>query len=261
MSLIVDALNLLHVWSSGPVGALAVELEALAERIGRSRYAGRRVRLVCDGHGPAGEAGAVPLRRIRGAEVLFAGLQGEDADAVIERLILADHAPRRLLVVSSDRRILKAARRRRAATMTSQGFAAQLSADAARGPAESARPPFAEEVPLDIASTAFWMRELGFGEPPTPHPAPRPRPDPARTPPPINAPGGGPVAPAPPPPRPEPRPELADLLRALGGAIRPEDLDMQRWLEHTPDIPAREPRPAADGTDRARRRGRNRPGS
>lgn len=47
-----------------------------------------------------------------GLRVLYAS-DYEDADALIEELIVADFAPRRLTVVSSDHRIQRAARRRR----------------------------------------------------------------------------------------------------------------------------------------------------
>ncbi|MHC4176667.1 MAG: NYN domain-containing protein [Planctomycetota bacterium] len=49
----------------------------------------------------------------RGLTVRFAS-QYEDADALIEELIRADSAPRRLTVVSSDHRLQRAARRRKA---------------------------------------------------------------------------------------------------------------------------------------------------
>jgi predicted RNA-binding protein with PIN domain len=50
----------------------------------------------------------------RGISVYFAA-KDDDADSVIERLIAADSAPKRLTVVSSDHRLQRAAKRRKAA--------------------------------------------------------------------------------------------------------------------------------------------------
>ena len=61
----------------------------------------------------------LPDRRShRGILVLFAR-KHDTADALIEELIAAEDAPRRLTVVSSDHRIQRAARRRRATAIDS----------------------------------------------------------------------------------------------------------------------------------------------
>lgn len=60
-----------------------------------------------------------------GMDVVFAP-PGGDADTVIEEVIAAHSAPKRLRVVSSDHRLQKAARRRRAAFVDSEDFAAEL---------------------------------------------------------------------------------------------------------------------------------------
>ena len=61
----------------------------------------------------------------RGITVRFAA-QYEEADELIEELIRADSAPRRLVVVSSDHRIQRAARRRRAKAVDSDVWYAEL---------------------------------------------------------------------------------------------------------------------------------------
>jgi hypothetical protein len=60
----------------------------------------------------------------RGVAVRFAA-NHEDADALIEELILADSAPRRLIVVSSDHRLHRAARRRKAKAIDSDRWYAE----------------------------------------------------------------------------------------------------------------------------------------
>ncbi len=54
----------------------------------------------------------------RGLTVRFAAKSGS-ADELIEELIRADSAPRRLMVVSSDHRLQRAARRRKATAIDS----------------------------------------------------------------------------------------------------------------------------------------------
>ena len=57
--------------------------------------------------------------------------QDEDADTVIERLVAADSAPKRLTVVSSDHRLQRAAHRRKATAVDSDVWFAQLLRDRA----------------------------------------------------------------------------------------------------------------------------------
>ena len=77
----------------------------------------------------------------RGITVQFAS-KDDDADTVIEQLIAADSAPKRLTVVSSDHRIQRAAKRRRATAIDSDIWFAQLLRDRARAPPEVQPPMF-----------------------------------------------------------------------------------------------------------------------
>ena len=61
----------------------------------------------------------------RGIKVCFAP-KDKTADEMIEELIRADSAPRRLVVVSSDHEIQRAARRRRAQAVQSEAWYAEL---------------------------------------------------------------------------------------------------------------------------------------
>ena len=75
--------------------------------------------------GPAADAGDH-----RGLTVRFAA-RDDDADTLIEELIRADSAPRRLTVVSSDHRLQRAAHRRRARAVDSDVWYAEVVAAAA----------------------------------------------------------------------------------------------------------------------------------
>lgn len=248
MTLIIDTYNVLGVMGVLPPDLAGLDEDALARLIASSRFAGRKAALICDGvrsRELAGRDGARGMRRrVAGVEIVYAG-GGKDADSLIERVIAADSAPRRLLVVSSDRRVQKAASRRRAGVMSSEAFLARLAADAAAPPTTIDRNRLREQIPLDAVSVSAWVREFGAsarsatdlvrlaGRAATAAaPSPPPPAEPARA---VNH------APAPPPP-PERRgpteftlePDLADALRAGAAEIDPADLDMRRWIDAEP---------------------------
>lgn len=88
---------------------------------------------------------------------------GVSADEVLTDLIARDSAPRRLLVVTSDRAIGQAARRRGARTIGSAEFWRRVARDLARSGAvtENAEP--AEKFEGGPAGSAeAWLREWGL---------------------------------------------------------------------------------------------------
>jgi predicted RNA-binding protein with PIN domain len=96
----------------------------------------------------------------RGITVRFAA-QYAEADDLIEELIAADSAPRRLVVVSSDHRIQRAARRRKAKAVDSDVWYAEL-VRARRERAElSADTPARPAVPLLEEDVNYWLRQFG----------------------------------------------------------------------------------------------------
>jgi len=100
----------------------------------------------------------------RGLTVCYAA-EYVDADTMIEELIARHHAPRQLLVVSSDHRIQRAARRRRANPIDSDVWYAELVRQReARGqiPVREAAKP---TVPLSESEVEFWLTQ--FAEEPT----------------------------------------------------------------------------------------------
>jgi predicted RNA-binding protein with PIN domain len=164
MSLLIDGYNLLN--SVGIVGRglgpgglersrLAL-LNFLAESLPPGEVA--RTTVVFD----AGDAprGLPRVVEHRGLTVRFSAGY-EDADALIEELIRAESAPRRLTVVSSDHRLHRAARRRKARAVDSDVWYAQVVAgrQSPRTPsrAGSAKP----QVPLLEEDVARWLRQFG----------------------------------------------------------------------------------------------------
>ena len=90
----------------------------------------------------------------------------EDADSLIEELIIGDSAPRRLTVVSSDHRLQRAARRRRARAVDSQAWYETIVRERSkrrhtrdRTGAKPSGPPSADEVD-------FWLRQFEQHKPP-----------------------------------------------------------------------------------------------
>jgi len=95
-----------------------------------------------------------------GIVVRFAA-KHETADALIEELIRADSAPRRLVVVSSDHEIQRAARRRRAKAVDSETWYSELIRARRQREEASADPPARPAVPLLEEDVSYWLRQFG----------------------------------------------------------------------------------------------------
>lgn len=232
---IVDAYNLLMADGAG-----GIDLDDLRQLARASRYAERGVVLVCDG-GPKGSSAAgvadAAGGAMRGVRVVYAG-RGADADSLIEHMLAASSAPRRLLVVSDDRRLRKAARRLRAPWIGCLAFLARLHHDERRSTPTSL-PSFATSLPLDAMSVRHWLDEFGIAGDHPDH-AGAPEELTAPTVPPKQAPTrrdrrsrrhltDAKEAPAEPAGPERIDPLLLDALEEW--AISPEDLDMRRWLD------------------------------
>ena len=96
----------------------------------------------------------------RGITVRFA-VKYEEADDLIEELIAADSAPRRLVVVSSDHRIQRAARRRRAKAADSEVWYAELIRARRQREQASTDVPARPAVPLLEEDVNYWLRQFG----------------------------------------------------------------------------------------------------
>jgi len=79
--------------------------------------------VVFDGTRPGADAAA--CASVPRVKVLYSGAKS-DADTVLETLIGENTAPRRLIVVSSDRKIRAAARRRKSVSLSSRDYLAEM---------------------------------------------------------------------------------------------------------------------------------------
>ena len=155
MPYLIDGNNLLFALAQAGVyverGGLVTLLERLAAR------ENQHVTVVFDGP----ERADSPHDERADVRVKIFYAAPRSADEVIESLIAADSAPRRLTVVSSDHELAAAAHRRRCPSLASEPFARQL----LHGPA--APPP--GEAPerqgnLGPEETERWLKEFGLEE-------------------------------------------------------------------------------------------------
>lgn len=164
MSILVDGYNVLYavgILSRG-VGPHTLErarlalLNFLAESLEPAEAA--RTTVVFD----AAEAPRDLPRvfRHRSLTVRFA-VRHEDADALLEELIRADSAPKRLTVVSSDHRLQRAARRRRAKAVDSQAWWDELHRRRGRHKPPASSGPAKPSGPLSEEEVAFWLHQFG----------------------------------------------------------------------------------------------------
>jgi uncharacterized protein len=165
MPLIIDGYNLLHVTgivgdAIGQGGTFQRSREALlnflAASIPQAELA--QTTIVFD----AAEAPPGLPRTVthRGITVRYAS-EYTDADALIEQLIRDHHAPKSLLVVSSDHRVQRAARRRRAAFVDSDRWYSELwqkrlEAEQAAGHDQPDKP----VRHLTAAEVEYWVKKF-----------------------------------------------------------------------------------------------------
>jgi hypothetical protein len=167
MSILIDGYNLLNsVGITGPaVGRGGLErsrmalLNFLAETLDPADVP--QTTVVFDAsHPPPGLPRSVDHR---GVQVFFAA-QYKDADSMIEELILANSAPRRLTVVSSDHRVQRAARRRRARAVDSDVWFMETIRNRQQRQRSAARPtPVRPAVPLQDKELEYWLHQFGDG--------------------------------------------------------------------------------------------------
>jgi predicted RNA-binding protein with PIN domain len=164
MSHLIDGYNLLNAVGIIPRGVGPGTLERsrlallnfLAESLDEAEVA--RTTVVFDAGGDA-PRGLPRLLEHRGITVRFAS-QYDSADALLEELIRAESAPRRLTVVSSDHRVQRAARRRRARAVDSDTWYAEIvrhRRDRRKATPGSAKP----NVPLLEEQVAQWLQRFG----------------------------------------------------------------------------------------------------
>lgn len=97
----------------------------------------------------------------RGLTVHFAAGM-PSADELIEELILADHAPRQLIVVSSDHRIQRAAKRRKATAIDSDVWFHQTMRERAARRSADDRDFSKPDAPSSEYEINLWLEVFGF---------------------------------------------------------------------------------------------------
>jgi len=152
VSYLIDGNNVMHALAAVGIDADRAELTRLLERLASQ---GGRVHVVYDGPSPQAEKTAP------GTTVAVSYSGKRSADELMERLIAADTAPRRLYVVSTDYRIRRAARRRRCRIVTSEEFALTLSR-AGRAKAPRRDEPIEKQTGLMPDSAREWLKEFGL---------------------------------------------------------------------------------------------------
>lgn len=153
LRLIVDCYNVLY--APMPPVLAGLDEERLCELLARGPWR-RRAVVVCDGQVKPG----VPARSpVDGVALVYSGKQCS-ADSLIAKMIREDTAPRRLIVVSSDRAIQRVAQRRRAQVWPSDQLVSLLTQlIMARSKPQS---PDEKLGVLSADETAYWLNEFGY---------------------------------------------------------------------------------------------------
>ena len=180
MPLLIDTFNVLHTTGVLPPELSGIDVLGLIGLLQRSRYAGERVTLACDGSPQVtiqdtGTIGLVEeVDGLDGYTIRHSGPRKTADDLIIE-LIKVNTAPRRLIVVSSDNQILRAARKRRCKVFSSPEFLQQL-ADDARLPRPNNSSLPKPRTAMTDQQVARWMNifKLDAAEPALPEAPPLP---------------------------------------------------------------------------------------
>ena len=153
----IDGHNLLHSILKSEGDSRSISDVQLCHIIGSYlKLTGQRGEIIFDGIGPPDKSG---FDGISNLEVFFAGL-GTDTDTVIEDKIIANSAPRRLRIVSSDRRLRKAARARKATSLKSEAFWNNIQKQLSRK--KTVKEPAAKRRGLTDSETSQWLDIFGL---------------------------------------------------------------------------------------------------
>jgi predicted RNA-binding protein with PIN domain len=154
---IIDGHNLLHSIQKVDEDSGSISDVQLCRIIGRYlKLTGQSGEIIFDGTGPRDKSG---FDNIIEVEVFFAGL-GTDTDTVIEDKIIASTAPKRLIIVSSDRRLRKAARARKATSVKSEVFWNNVRKQLSRK--KAIKEPSGKRRGLSESETKQWLEFFGL---------------------------------------------------------------------------------------------------
>ena len=148
---IIDGHNLLHaIPKVDETTDLISDLQLCRIVDNYLKRTGNNGEIIFDGTGPPDKTGF---------EISFSGLN-TDTDTIIEDKISASTAPKRLIIVSSDRRIRKAARTRKATSVKSEEFWNNLSKQLSiKRPKKE---PGEKRYGLSESETEQWLDYFGF---------------------------------------------------------------------------------------------------
>jgi predicted RNA-binding protein with PIN domain len=153
----IDGHNLLHLLQKDDPDSGPISDVQLCRIIGSYlKLTGQSGEIIFDGIGPPDKS---EFDGISNLEVFFSGL-GTDTDTVIEDKIIANSAPRRLKIVSSDRRLRKAARARKATSVKSEVFWNNIQKQLSRK--KTAKEPTAKRRGLSESETSQWLEIFGI---------------------------------------------------------------------------------------------------
>ena len=166
MPILIDGYNLMHAAGLmkprfGPGGLERARRALLGLLAGSLGEEAAQTTVVFDARmaaQPAETAEELPAAR-RGIRVQFAAGE-ENADALIEKLIRIDSAPKRLTVVSADQRIRTAAKRRRARSVDSDAFLRELLARRHERQRAGGSDPPEKPTGQSAAQSDLWLRKF-----------------------------------------------------------------------------------------------------
>jgi hypothetical protein len=156
--LLVDGYNLLRAVQNMSEQTAGVADTQICHII--SRYLGikrSKGAIIFDGIGPRDKS---VFNNIANLEVVFSG-RNKEADDVIEKLVLANSAPRSMIIVSSDRRIKAAANKRKATAIDSIDFWLEMLKTIDKK-AKKKSEPAGKYFGISEAETEYWLRLFGL---------------------------------------------------------------------------------------------------
>lgn len=159
MPFLIDGYNLLRSVQKYDVYADLTDVQLCRYLAEFLRKVHERGTIVFDGIGPPDKR---ELLGVRGLEICFSG-DRSDADSCIERIIEENTAPKRLVVVSSDRRLRTAAVRRKAKSIPVDIFWPTLCKALESGP-KTAREPREKQKGLTDREADLWMDYFDLDE-------------------------------------------------------------------------------------------------
>jgi uncharacterized protein len=163
MPLLIDGYNLLHVSGVFGRGTALTELhrsrEALLAFLAAALAPAERATTTIVFDAAGAPPGLPQSYAYEGIRVEFARDPG-NADELLERLIAAHDAPRKLVVVSGDHRVQRAARRRRAKAIDSERWWAELCAERHRQGTELSAAPQKPTASPNTFEVEYWVNQF-----------------------------------------------------------------------------------------------------